>query len=184
MGAHVRYGKLSTFQPLMLMPLARNGLRLVSYGGEDLPVFRYAVPALLLIEENLIGEVGGKNVAGEAHGNPILALHGKAVHLRVIYLVGLWLSIGQKLGDLLGGDVLLCDDEFQGRTSCSYVVATARAQRNTRRAHRTSVLPVLAGQYTRVALSLRKSHRRAALRARRATWQQPAQSRDALRKRA
>ena len=36
-GDHVRYGRLSTFQPLMLMPLARKGLRLVSYGGRARP---------------------------------------------------------------------------------------------------------------------------------------------------
>ena len=37
MGAHVRYGRLSTFHPLMEMPLARKGLRLVSYGGRARP---------------------------------------------------------------------------------------------------------------------------------------------------
>ena len=33
MGAHTRYGRLGTFQPLMSIPSFRNGLRLVSYGG-------------------------------------------------------------------------------------------------------------------------------------------------------
>ena len=43
--------------------------------------------------------------------------HSEPIDLGVVDLIGLWLAVGQKLCDLLGRDVLLCDDKFQNGTS-------------------------------------------------------------------
>ena len=71
---------------------ARQAVRYV--GGKYLAVLRHAVPALLLVEEDRLRKVRCQDVAGKAHGNPFLAVHGKAVDLRVVDLVGLGLAGG------------------------------------------------------------------------------------------
>ena len=91
----------------------RTGETVRNRSGEHLSVPGQRVPALLLIEEDLVGEVGRQDVAGETHGHPLLAVHVETIDRRVVHLVVFRLSGGQELRDLLRCDVFLCNDELQ-----------------------------------------------------------------------
>ena len=87
--------------------------RLGEVRRQDLTVLRDAEPALSALPLQLAGKVDGKDVAAQAHGDPLLALAGEAAHGRVVDLV-LLRGETELLGYVLGGVGLLGDYKLHG----------------------------------------------------------------------
>ena len=111
-------------------------------GRKDLPPLAYREPSLPLAVMELGGEVRCHDVAAQTDGDPLLALAREAIDGRVVDLVGLGLANRrQQTRNLLGGVILLCDDELQAGTpdllaACQRVLAGgADALARTRRWH-------------------------------------------------
>ena len=81
-------------------------------------------------------------MAAQTDGYPLLAIHGKAVDGRVVDLVGLRFSdAAQQARNLLGGVVLLGDDELQGGSLRIYVRPRSVHERQSRVPQRTTSEP-------------------------------------------
>ena len=98
---------------LALGVVRRAGKTVRYLGAQYLAVFGQRVPSLLLIEEDLIWKVRRQNMAGKAHGHPLLALHVETIDGRVVNLVVFRLAGSKKLRNFLRGDIFLCNDELQ-----------------------------------------------------------------------
>ena len=91
----------------------REAIRNVS--RQHLSLLGDGVPALGVRELELSGEIRSKDVASQANRHPLLAITLEAIDRRVVDLVLLGLpDLRKQGGDLLGGVVLLCDDELHG----------------------------------------------------------------------
>ena len=130
-GAHTRYGSESDLPRLEVDAVGRERLLLLPRGrprsrspawaasrGWSGTVTRsssqtasHAPPST----DELQREVHAEDVALEADRDPVLAVAAELVDRRVVDLVGRRLADGEYLGQLLGGDVLLGDDELQVR---------------------------------------------------------------------
>ena len=72
---------------LALGVVRRAGKTVRYLGVQHLAIFGQRVPPLLLIEEDLIWKVRRQDMAGKAHGHPLLALHVETIDGRVVNLV-------------------------------------------------------------------------------------------------
>lgn len=111
----------------MATPSAKNGLalgfvrrfreKIGNIGRHDFAVGSHALPALRFLVDDLRNEIGLENVAAQADGHPFFAIEFETVDGRVVDLVGLRLFNAQQIGDFLGGDILLSNDELQSESS-------------------------------------------------------------------
>ena len=86
-------------------------------GRHDFAIGGHALPALRFLVDDLRNEIGLENMAAQADGYPFFAIEFKTVDGRVVNLVGLRLFNAQQIGDFLGGDILLSNDELQSESS-------------------------------------------------------------------
>ena len=86
-------------------------------GRHDFAIGGHALPALRFLVDDLRNEIGLENMAAQADGYPFFAIEFETVDGRVVNLVGLRLFNAQQIGDFLGGDILLSNDELQSESS-------------------------------------------------------------------
>ena len=86
-------------------------------GRHDFAVGSHALPALRFLVDDLRNEIGLEDMAAQADGHPFFAIEFETVDGRVVDLVGLRLFNAQQIGDFLGGDILLSNDELQSESS-------------------------------------------------------------------